>query len=56
MLFERCYIKGHRIKNEEIRKKWKVDEISTIFNCNGTNMFLGCQKLYYHAKHFNIDP
>ena len=22
----------------------------------GTNMFLGCQKIDYHAKHYNIDP
>ena len=49
----------NRIKSEEIRKKWIVGEmIDDIknFNWNETNMFLGCQKIDYHAKHCNVDP
>ena len=30
--------------------------ISKIINRNGTNMFLGCQKIDYHTKHCNTDP
>ena len=46
-----------RIKSEKIRKQWKVEEIiDYIINRNGTKIFLGCQKLDYHAKHCNIDP
>ena len=31
-------------------------ELKKGINWNGTNMFLGCQKIEYHSKHCNIDP
>ena len=49
---------GNRFKSENIWKKWKVEEIIDdikIINRNGTNMFLGCQKIYYRANHCNIN-
>ena len=48
-----------KIKSEKIRKQWKVediiDDIKIIYR-NGTNMFLGCQKIDYHANRCNINP
>ena len=40
-----------RIKSEEIKKKWNVEEmIDDVQNYqNGTNMFLGGLKIDYHA-------